>query len=141
MEEWVAESVGQPRFRTLLIGAFAMIAMALTAIGVYGVMSYSVAQRTREIGVRMALGAQYRDMLAAVLKNGLRVTLLGLAVGLAGALTLTSVLRSLLYQVSPADPATFIGAAIVLIAVVLLACWYPAHRAATVDPVEALRHE
>jgi putative ABC transport system permease protein len=141
MEEWVTESVGQPRFRTWLIGAFAMIAMALTAIGVYGVMSYSVAQRTREIGVRMALGAQYRDMLTAVLKNGFRVTVIGLAIGLAGAFALTRILKSLLYQVSPADPATFLGAAIVLIAVVFLACWSPAHRAATVDPVEALRHE
>jgi putative ABC transport system permease protein len=141
MDQWVSESVGQPRFRTWLIGAFAVIAMALTAIGVYGVMSYSVAQRTREIGVRMALGAQYRDMLAAVLKNGLRVTFVGLIIGLAGALALTRVLKSLLYQVSPADPATFVCAAFVLMAIVLLACWSPAHRAATVDPVEALRHE
>ena len=141
MEGWVRESAGQPRFRTWLIGAFAIIAMVLTAIGVYGVMSYSVAQRTREIGVRMALGAQYGDMLAAVLKNSLRVTLVGLAIGLAGALALTRILKSLLYEVSPADPVTFLVAAVVLIAVVLLACWSPAHRAATVDPVEALRHE
>jgi putative ABC transport system permease protein len=124
-----------------LIGAFAIIAMALTAIGVYGVMSYSVAQRTREIGVRMALGAQYRDMMGTVLKSGLRITLLGLAVGLSGALVLTRVLKSLLYQVSPADPTTFVSAAIVLMILVLLACWSPAHRAATVNPVEALRNE
>ena len=89
----------------------------------------------------MALGAQYGDMLAAVLKNSLRVTLVGLAIGLAGTLALTRILKSLLYEVSPADPVTFLVAAVVLIAVVLLACWSPAHRAATVDPVEALRHE
>jgi putative ABC transport system permease protein len=141
MQQWVSASVGEPRFRTWLIGAFAIIAMALTAIGVYGVMSYSVAQRTREIGVRMALGAQYRDMMGTVLKSGLRITLLGLAVGLSGALVLTRVLKSLLYQVSPADPTTFVSAAIVLMILALLACWSPAHRAATVNPVEALRNE
>jgi len=141
MQQWVSASVGEPRFRTWLIGAFAIIAMVLTAIGVYGVMSYSVAQRTREIGVRMALGAQYRDMIGTVLKSGLRITLLGLAIGLSGALGLTRVLTSLLYQVSPADPVMFISAAIVLVLLVLLACWSPAHRAASVDPVEALRNE
>ncbi len=141
MEERVSESVGQPRFRTWLIGAFAIIAMALTAIGVYGVMSYAVVQRTREIGVRMALGAQYHDMITAVLRNGLRLAFIGLAIGLAGALALTRVLKSLLFQVSPTDPITFIVAALVLVAVALLACWAPAHRAATVDPLEALRCE
>jgi putative ABC transport system permease protein len=141
MQEWISQSVGQPRIRTWLIGAFALIAMALTAVGVYGVMSYSVAQRTREIGVRMALGAQYHSMITAVLKNGLRVALLGLAIGLGGAVALTRILKSLLFQVSPTDPLIFIGVAIVLILVALLACWSPAHRAATVNPVEALRHE
>jgi putative ABC transport system permease protein len=141
MQQWVSASVGEPRFRTWLIGAFAIIAIVLTAIGVYGVMTYSVAQRTREIGVRMALGAQYRDMIGTVFKSGLQITLLGLAIGLSGALALTRVLKSVLYQVSPADPVTFISAAIVLVLLVLLACWSPAHRAASVNPVEALRNE
>jgi ABC-type antimicrobial peptide transport system permease subunit len=141
MEQWVRASVGQPRFRTWLIGLFALIAITLTAIGVYGVMSYSVAQRTREIGVRMALGAQYGDMLRTVLKHGLKLSSFGLAIGVAGALALTRVLKNLLYQVSPADPATFISVVAVLMFLVLLACWVPARRAATVNPVDALRNE
>jgi putative ABC transport system permease protein len=141
MAEWVSESVGPARFRTWLIGSFALIAIALTAVGVYGVMSYSVLQRTREIGVRMALGAQYRDMIAAVLRNGLRLTFIGLAIGLAGALALTRILKSLLFEVSPTDPVTFVGGATIMICVALLACWSPAHRAASIDPVEALRDE
>jgi putative ABC transport system permease protein len=141
MEELIFESVGQPRFRTWLIGAFAIIAMALTAIGIYGVMSYAVAQRTREIGVRMALGAQLSDVIAAVGRQGLRLTLLGLAIGFVGALAFTRILKSLLYQVAPTDLTTFITVAILVLCVAIVATWGPARRAAQVDPMEALRYE
>lgn len=124
-----------------ILGGFGLLALALAAIGIYGVMSYAVAQRTHEIGVRMALGAQKADVLKLVISQGLTLTLIGVGIGLAAALALTRLMKSLLFGVSATDPMTFAGIACVLILVTFLACYLPARRAAQVDPLVALRHE
>jgi putative ABC transport system permease protein len=141
MEEYIAASVAAPRFNTTLLSIFAAVALVLTIIGLYGVMSYSVAQRTNEIGIRMALGAQTRDVIALIVKQGVRMVLIGLALGLFGALILTRLLSKLLFGVTTKDPTTFIAISALLSFVALLACYVPAWRATKVDPLEALRCE
>ena len=141
METVRGDSIAQPRFRARLIVLFGALAMALATIGIYGVMAYSVARRTHEIGLRMALGAQNADVMKLVLRQGIWLTVTGLALGLAGAFALTRLIVKLLYGVSATDPLTFAVVAGLLFAVALLACWIPARRATRVHPMEALRYE
>jgi predicted permease len=141
LEEVMANAVWRERFNLILIAIFAWLALLLASVGIYGVMAYSVGQRTQELGIRLALGAQKRDLLGLVLGQGMRLALLGAMIGLAGALALSRFLQSLLFGVSPIDGVTFVGAPVVLAFVALLACWLPARRATRIDPISALRHE
>ena len=141
MEEYMSASVAGPRFNTTLLSIFAGVALVLTIVGLYGVMSYSVAQRTNEIGIRLALGAQGRDVLLMIVRQGSKLILIGLAAGLAGAYAVTRLVESLLFGVKTKDPFTFAAVAILLGVVALLACYVPAWRATKVDPMEALRYE
>jgi putative ABC transport system permease protein len=141
MHEYLAASVAAPRFSTTLLSIFAGVALVLTLVGLYGVMSYSVAQRTNEIGIRLALGAQSRDVLLMIVKQGSMLIVLGLGIGLLGAYALTRVIASLLFGVTAKDPLTFMAAAVLLAIVALLACYIPAWRATKVDPMDALRCE
>jgi putative ABC transport system permease protein len=141
MDELMTRSVAQPRFRTLLLALFSAMALVLAGVGVYGVVSYTVARRTHEIGVRVALGAQLGDVLRLVVGHGMRLVAGGLLLGLAGALLLTRVMSSLLFGVSATDPLTFVCVPVLLAAVALLACLVPARRATKVDPMVALRYE
>jgi putative ABC transport system permease protein len=138
MEDVVAQSMGTRRASTLLFTVFAGAALILAAVGIYGVMAYSVTQRTQEIGIRMALGAQAGDVLRLVVRQGMVLTLIGIAVGLAGSLGLAKVIASLLFNVPAIDPATFLGIPLLLIVVALIACYLPARRAARLDPTVAL---
>ncbi len=141
MEQLVAQSVAQRRFGMFLLGIFALLALVLAAIGIYGVVSYSVTQRTQEIGVRMALGASASDVMKMVLRNGMTLALVGVGLGLVGALGLTRLMSRLLFEVTPTDLTTFALVSAGLIVVALLACYLPARRAMKVDPLEALRYE
>jgi putative ABC transport system permease protein len=141
MEEYLSASVAAPRFNTTLLSIFAGVALVLTIVGLYGVMSYSVVQRTNEIGIRLALGAQSRDVLIMIIKQGSKLIVLGLVIGLAVAFAATRVISSLLFGVTTKDPFTFVAAAVLLAIVALLACYVPAWRATKVDPLEALRYE
>ena len=141
MEEYMSASVASPRFNTTLLAIFAGVALVLTIVGLYGVMSYSVAQRTNEIGIRLALGAQSRDVLLMIVKQGTLLIVLGLGIGLALAYAATQLISSWLFGVSAKDPFTFAGVAVVLAFVALLACYIPAWRATKVDPLRALRYE
>ena len=141
MEQELDQEFARPRFYGQLLGAFAVLAFALAVVGIYGVMAYTVARNRREIGVRMALGAQKRNVLSLVIGQGMKLALAGVGLGVLAALALTRVMRGLLYGVEPFDPLTFVGVSVLLIAVAGLACWLPARRAANVDPMEALRYE
>jgi putative ABC transport system permease protein len=137
----VDSALQQPRLSMGLVGGFAGMALLLTAIGLYGVLAYNVGQRSREIGIRMALGAQRADVFLLVIGHGIRLALLGVGIGLLAALALTRVMSSLLYEVKPSDPITYAGVSVLLLAVGFLACWLPARRATRVDPIQSLRYE
>jgi putative ABC transport system permease protein len=141
MDELLAESIAVPRFRTTLFASFAALALVLAAVGIYGVISYSATQRTHEIGIRMALGARSRDVMMLVIRHGVVLALIGVAIGLAASFALTSLLESLLFEVSPTDKTTFGGVSVLLIGIAILACWIPARRASRLDPMVALRRE
>jgi putative ABC transport system permease protein len=141
MGDLVSTSVAQRRFTLILIGFFAVIALLLAAVGIYGVMSQLVAQRTHEVGIRMALGAQTGDVLKLVIGEGMRLALIGLAIGLSASLALSRWLKDLLFAVEPTDPVTFSAIVFLLMVAALLACYLPARRAAKIDPLSALRHE
>jgi putative ABC transport system permease protein len=141
MDDVLGASVSQPRFSSQLLGTFAALALLLAAIGLYGLMAYSVTQRRNEIGVRMALGATREDILRIILRHGTRLAIVGIGIGLGLSLAVTRVLSSVLFAVSYRDPETFAGVALLLITVGLAACFIPASRAAKVDPMVALRYE
>jgi predicted permease len=135
----LARSVAGRRFNTTLLAGFAVLALTLAAVGIYGLMSFTIVQRTREIGIRLAIGATQRDVLALVVGQGTRLAIVGAAFGLVGALALTRVMRSLLFDVSPLDPAAMLGATLLLLGVAALASYWPARRAARIDPQSAIR--
>jgi putative ABC transport system permease protein len=141
MDDWMSVSLARQRFNMLLLGLFAGLAMLLAAVGIYGTMAYRVSQRTNEIGIHMALGAQRTDILKLVLGDGAKLALAGIAVGIAGAAAVTRVMASLLFDVTPTDPVTFIITTLLLAAVALAACYIPARRAMRVDPMVVLRYE
>ncbi|MGH9705052.1 MAG: FtsX-like permease family protein, partial [Candidatus Acidiferrales bacterium] len=141
LEVLVSESTALPRFRTLLLGLFAALALVLASVGLYGVMSYSVAQRTHEMGIRMALGAQPRQILLLVVREGMTLVAAGIATGIAGALFFSRVMENLLFGIGPHDFTTIVSVAIFLALIALLACYVPARRATEVDPLVALRYE
>jgi ABC-type antimicrobial peptide transport system permease subunit len=141
VEELRSNSLAPQRVNLALLGMFGVLALTLAAIGLYGVLAYAVTQRRREIGVRMALGAQRSNVLGLVIGNGMRLVVGGMVFGMVGATFLTRVMRTLLFDVTPFDPLTLVSVPVVLSTVALLACWLPARRAAKVDPMEALRCE
>jgi ABC-type antimicrobial peptide transport system permease subunit len=137
----VAESMASRRFAMILLSAFAALALVLASIGIYGVIAYVVAQRTQEIGIRMALGAKRRNVLGMVLWQGTRLALLGIAIGLVAAFALTRLMTDLLYGVDATDPVTFAALPLLLTLVAMAACYIPARRATRVNPIAALRYE
>ena len=141
LERVIAESVGERRFQMMLLTVFGVVALVLASLGIYGVMAYAVAQRAREIGIRMALGAPATQVLQMVVGDGMRLAVAGVALGVAGALLVTQALKAALYQVSATDPLTFLGVSALLLCVAALASWAPARRAARVDPMLSLRAE
>jgi putative ABC transport system permease protein len=141
LDQIVAKSISQPRFYVTLLGIFAAVALVLAAIGIFGVLSYAVAQRTREIGIRMALGAQEGSVVRLVVRQAMTLVMAGVVVGTAAALLLSQTMTKMLFSVKPTDPVTFGAVAITLNGVALLACYVPARRATRVDPIVALRAE
>jgi predicted permease len=141
MDQLVAESVADQHFQAVLLSSFGALGLILAMVGIYGVISFSVTQRTHEIGVRMALGAQPGNVLSMVIREGMALAGFGIVIGIGGALALTRFLRSLLFEIKPTDPATFAGVTVVLVIVALAACWIPARRAMKIEPMEALRYE
>ena len=141
LEQALADSIAPRRWNLFLLGAFASAALMLTLLGIYGLMTYVVTQRRHEIGVRMALGARRLDVVRLVVRQGMGVALVGIVAGLAAALALTRVMSSLLYEIQPRDPETFVVVTAALAATALIACCVPAIKGAQVDPAVALRHE
>jgi putative ABC transport system permease protein len=141
IEDILDRSVATPRFNTLLIGLFAAVALILTMVGLYGVISCSVSENTQQIGIRVALGAQRRDVFRLIVGRGLMLTIAGVAIGLGAAFGLTRLMSSLLFGVGSTDPWTFTGVALLLLLVAATACYLPARRAMNVDPMVALRHD
>jgi ABC-type antimicrobial peptide transport system permease subunit len=141
LNDVIASTTAPRRFNTLLLAIFAAVALTLAATGIYSVISYSVTQRTQEIGIRMALGAQSGDVIRLVIKQGMMLTLAGIAAGALGAIAAARVISGLLYGVTATDPPTFVAISLLLTMVALLACYLPARRAARVDPLGALKHE
>jgi ABC-type antimicrobial peptide transport system permease subunit len=141
IESELAKGIAAERFNMRLLSGFAIMALLLSAIGLYGVIAYGVAQRTRELGMRIALGAMQRDVLGMVVRQGLRLSVIGIVIGFAGAAAATRAMQSMLFDVSPLDPATFAAVGLLIVGVSLLASWLPARRAARVDPIAALRAE
>jgi len=141
LEHLLARSLAARKFSMLLLALFAVLALSLSVIGLYSVLAYAVTQRTREIGIRMALGAQASDVLRMVVWRGISLALIGVALGLAASLILTRIIKNLLFNVSPTDPTTFTLIALLLVVVALIASYIPARRATNVDPLLALRHE
>jgi putative ABC transport system permease protein len=141
MDQLLAGSLSRSRFTMLVLGVFAALALVLASVGIYGVIAYSVTQRTQEFGIRLALGASRRDVLRLVLGQGARLALLGISLGVIAALIITRLMATLLYGISASDPVTFTAVALLLAVVALAACYIPARRATRVDPIVALRYE
>jgi ABC-type antimicrobial peptide transport system permease subunit len=141
MDSLISDSLASRRFSMILLVVFAVLALLLASVGIYGVISYAVGQRTNEIGIRMALGAQRLDVLRTVLSDGARMTIVGVAIGVVAALGLTRLMSSMLFGIKPNDPITFGAVAVLLCGIALLACYLPARRAMSVDPMVALRYE
>jgi ABC-type antimicrobial peptide transport system permease subunit len=141
MEQLVTSSLTRQRFYAAVMGVFAAIAVLLSAVGVYGVLAYAVGQRTREFGVRTALGARSRDVLALVLRQGLQLTAIGIVIGVAGAVSLARYIDGMLYGVTPVDPLTYVAVVVLFVAIASLASYLPARRATRIDPMTALRYE
>ncbi|HEY7161514.1 MAG TPA: FtsX-like permease family protein, partial [Acidobacteriota bacterium] len=141
MEQVVQGSFKQSNFAVIILVIFASLALLLAALGIYGVMSYLVAQRTNEIGIRMALGADRNDVLRLILKHGITLAIAGIFIGIVASLAITRLMSDLLYGVSPTDPATFIAIPVVLMLVAFVSCFLPARSATKVDPIVALKYE
>jgi ABC-type antimicrobial peptide transport system permease subunit len=141
MKSWLGDSTASAQFTTTLLVILAVVALALAATGIFGVMSHAVVQRTREMGIRMALGARSADVTAMILKEGARILLIGSLIGCAIALALTRFMKSILYETNSMDPLSLLGVTVLLVAAGLIACWIPSRRAARVNPIEALRYE